>query len=158
MMSRVLHHNQKDLVGMAGIFAHVLDMAFCLKDNDPPLGRWNDAWALGRIAEKAKLPEIAATWMQRAAMASNIQGEGGFADARFVADAIRLLKRPGYWIQVEAIIDNALEAGRDEPWLHREAAILYEHRLLCLPRALTHARQCDEPHRVLRLEKKISKE
>jgi uncharacterized protein len=157
MMSRVLHHNQKDLVGMAGIFAHVLDKARCLKDYDPPLGQWKDAWALGKIAEKARLQDFAAVWMQRAATASTNNAEGGFADPRFVADAIRLMKRQGNWLQVQAVIDNAFESGRDEPWLHREAAILYEHRLFCLPRALAHARQCDEPQRVLRLENKIQK-
>jgi len=45
----------------------------------------------------------------------------------------------------------------DEPWLHREAAILFEHRIKQPGLALSHAIRCGEPVRVQRLEKKIAK-
>ncbi len=157
LMGRVLHHNQRDLLGMAGIFAQVLDKAQCLHDNIPQETPWKEAWSLGRIAEIARIQEQAATWIQCAALANGKDSECRFLEARFVADAIRLLKRQGHWDDVEMIIKKALVAGQDEPWLHREAAILYEHRRAHLSKALLHARQCQEPGRILRLEKKILK-
>ncbi len=157
MMERVLHHNQRDLMGMVGIFAKVLDKAQGLQDNDPAEGSWQESWALGRIAELARIQGCAANWMLKAAEAHHPENDNGFVQNRFVADAIRLLKRQQQTLQVEMIITKALDAGLDEPWLHREAAILYEHRMLNLEQALIHAHQSKEPARVQRLENKIRK-
>ncbi len=157
MITRVLHHNQRDLVGMVGIFSRVLDMAGRLQDGDERMSSWQEAWALGCIAEKAGLREDAADWMQRAVVDGKSGSVNRFIQPRFVTDAIRLLKRQRNWRRVEVVIEKALVAGMDEPWLHREAAILYEHRIDCPVKAMTHARLCNEPARVLRLEKKSNK-
>ena len=82
--------------------------------------------------------------------------EQGYSQAPFVKDAIRLLKRQKAWQRVNQVISRALDNGLDEPWLHREAAILFEHRLRHLKLALSHAEHCEEPLRVQRLEKKIA--
>jgi len=156
-IGQVLHHNQRDLLGMVGIFARVLDMADHLLDTDPQVKSWKNAWALGRIAEKARLNEIAAHWMQRAVMAPDTELDGGFLTHQFVGDAIRLLKRQGRWLEVELVINHAFQAGIDDAWLHREAAILYEHRIDRPHQALSHAECCGEPVRVQRLKKKIAK-
>lgn len=155
LMGRVLHHNQRDLTGMVGIFSHVLDKARNLQNHDTEVRNWKDAWALGRIAEKAMLKESAAHWMQKAVLVPESKSDGRFVLSGFVADAIRLLKRQGNWAHVENVIKQAREAGLDQPWLHREAAILYEHRIVNLARALDHAQLSMEPGRVQRLEKKI---
>jgi uncharacterized protein len=157
LLANVLHHNQKDLLGMVGIFAQVLDMARRLHDNASGNDTWREAWALGRIAEKSRLTGTAANWMQRAVSDSRILGDGGFESRPFVADALRLLKRQGDWELVEKVIVEAFAAGHIEPWLHREAAILYEHRLVRLEIALSHAHRCGEPARVQRLETKNRK-
>lgn len=157
LMSKVLHHNQRDLLGMVGIFARVLDKAQCLHDNNPGTNHWKEAWALGRIAEIARFQECSAGWMQQAVKSRETESENRFLQDRFVADAIRLLKRQGHWPRVEAVIQKALKAGLDAPWLHREAAILYEHRIVHLGLALEHAHGCLEEGRVQRLQKKILK-
>ncbi len=55
------------------------------------------------------------------------------------------------------VLEMALAQGLDEPWVHREAAILFEHRLVQLDRALYHGRLCGEMGRRERLERKILK-
>jgi len=95
--------------------------------------------------------------MHRACIMSESSGDNGYLQARFVADTIRILKRQANWQRIAHAIDKSLKAGLDEPWLHREAAILYEHRITNLSLALAHARVCHEPGRVRRLEMKILK-
>lgn len=158
MISKVLHHNQRDLVGMVGIFSRVLDKARRLMDDNPREADWRQAWALGKIAEKAKLQKSAAKWMDLAVLAAENKEPISFSEHRFVRDAIRLLKRQAMWARVEVVISNALQRGLNEPWVHREASILYEYRLLNTDRALVHARQSQEQGRVHRLELKTAKE
>jgi len=83
-------------------------------------------------------------------------GPHGLGDPRFLADAVRILKRGGDWLLVERVINDGLAAGVDEPWLHREAAILYEHRLDQRPKALDHALKSGEDHRVARLRRLLN--
>ena len=75
-------------------------------------------------------------------------------DPRFVNDAIRILKRSGDWRLVEDLVHWGLAAPAPALSLHREAAILYEHRLVDLEKALAHARLCGENGRVGRLKRK----
>ncbi len=161
LLPNVLHHNQKDLLGMLGLFARILDMATRLRDNGPrndfQVGSWLEAWALGKIAEKAGERALAAQWMLRSATEYPSDSEVMLVDERFVGDAIRLLKRQKAWVEIRGLISEALLAGVDEHWLHREAAILFEHRLHELELALVHAQECSEPRRVQRLQRKIAK-
>ncbi len=156
LMYRVLHHNQKDLLGMAGIFSRVLDMARLLTDIEFRVDHWLQAWALGRIAEKAGLQKEASVWIQQAMFGPPKELHEGKFQVAFAKDAIRLLKREKAWLAVETVINQASQHGLSALWLHREAAILFEHRLKRLDLALFHARLCEEMPRVKRLEKKIA--
>ncbi|PID80312.1 hypothetical protein CSB20_07875 [bacterium DOLZORAL124_64_63] len=153
MMARVLHHNQRDLVGMAGIFRQVARRAELL-ESEPAPGHWRDAWALGRIAERRRSAAAAERWILAATEGSCAAPEAALREARFVADAVRILKRGAHWERVRRLLGGCLRAGLREPWVHREAAILYEHRLGRLQDALEHARLCGEADRIARLEKK----
>ena len=155
MMARVLHHNQRDLVGMAGLFAEVLSRARRLVEVDAA-GTWREAWALGRIAERRRCGEAAQRWMLAATEGEAAAPEAALGEARFVADAVRILKRGARWETVRRLLAGCLRAGLDEAWVHREAAILFEHRLELLDEALEHARLCGEADRVARLEKKLA--
>jgi len=157
MIARVLHHNQRDLMGMVGIFGNVLTRARQLEDNETAVLNWQEAWALGRVAEKARLKKKAAFWLERAFVLPETPGDGKELESRFIADALRILKRQGCWFLVEEIIVTSIDGGLDESWLYREAAILYEHRICRLELALEFAGRCDEPARLERLEKKIKK-
>ena len=152
---RVLYHNQRDMVGMAHIFNEVVSLARVVRNPDKA-GKmdWYQAWALGRISENSLEVELSLNWFQQARLAAEMV-PGGFADKRFVADAVRVLKRGGDWAVVENVIACALENGQNDDWLHREAAILYEHRLVDLTRALHHARYAGEEHRLNRLLRKL---
>jgi uncharacterized protein YprB with RNaseH-like and TPR domain len=160
-LGRVLYHNRRDMVGMASIFNHLVRAAGLLP-SDPETGEWQEidwrrAWGLGRIAEWRGEPELATAWMQRSVELVEEAGGSGFREERFVADALRIIKRSGRWQVVENIIARALGCSQNGTWLHREAAILYEHRLVRLEVAMRHALCAQDSHRVERLEKKLSR-
>jgi len=116
---------------------------------------WRRSWALARVAERRRDDDTAAAWIS-AALAS------GSADATlavapsFTVDAVRILKRSRRWTDLEALLGAVLAAGAGA-WAHREAAILYEHRLARLEKALGHARQCGEPGREERLLRRLAR-
>ena len=153
LLPRVMVHNHLDMEGMSRFFARVVEAARLLEEGDGSLNRlnWLDGWALGRICERRRDTTSALACLGAAAAAAPRQGARGLGDPRFLADAVRILKRGGDWPLVERVINDGLAAGVDEPWLHREAAILYEHRLIKLPKALDHALKSGEGHRVERL-------
>lgn len=154
-MDRVLYHNQQDLLGMAGIYKQVLDICCALSENPDGIDHsfpWRLCWSLGRIAEIQRHQERAAGWILEALAGAPPAARG---EKRLVADSVRILKRRGHWLQVDDILQDALRAGLDEAWVHREAAILHEHRLGNVEKALEHARLSEEPHRIERLEGKL---
>jgi hypothetical protein len=55
------------------------------------------------------------------------------------------------------MIHDALISDAGDTAMHREAAILYEHRLLDLERALRHARLAGDEHRTARLERLLAR-
>ena len=157
-LRRVLYHNQRDMVGMAHIFRKMVAMAQIMMDEQSrPVPGWLDAWALGRIAEIRGDGPLSLFWFNLARLAA-APVPGAFADSRFVADAVRVLKRSGDWQVVENLIACALDCGQNEPWLHREAAILYEHRLVDLARAHRHALAAGDEHRLNRLVRKLKQQ
>ncbi len=79
------------------------------------------------------------------------------ARRRFRRDALRNLKRRRQWDLVEVIIADGLGSDPNDAVLHREAAILYEHRLIDLERALEHAQLSGDSHRAGRLERLLAK-
>jgi hypothetical protein len=153
LLSRVMTHNHRDMLGMGQLFnlvaaaAHSLDNGIDQTDNL----NWRDGWALGRISERRRDTDSALACLGASVASAPRHGSGGHGDPRFLADAVRILKRGGDWLLVERVINDGLSAGVDEPWLHREAAILYEHRLGEWPKALDHALKSGEDHRVARL-------
>lgn len=153
-LHRVLYHNQRDMVGMACIFKEIVNLGQVFPGVAGPGDlSWQEAWALGRIAEIMGDVPLSLFWFNRARCAADI-GPAAFADPRFVADTLRVLKRGGDWPVVENVIARALDCGQNEGWLHREAAILYEHRLVDLDRARLHAQNFGDEHRLNRIRRK----
>ena len=69
----------------------------------------------------------------------------------FLLDAVRMLKRAADWRAGGRRARRGSALHPREPRLHREAAILYEHRLADLARALHHAEALGDPRRLARL-------
>jgi uncharacterized protein YprB with RNaseH-like and TPR domain len=160
LLPRVMTHNHRDMVGMGRLFDRVTEAARSIEPGAEATGRldWLDCWALGRICERRRDTASALTCLETSVAAAPRQAARGLGDPRFLADAVRILKRGGDWSLVERVIHDGLGAGVDEPWLHREAAILYEHRLVKLPKALDHALKSGEDHRVERLRRLLGKD
>jgi len=162
LIPRVLRHNQRDVRGMALLFRSVLARADALPRG--PRTAWNrlswqDAWANGRVCEIRGEQDLAAAWLDQALHLRRAESaaHGSFPPPeRFFRDAVRILKRTGAWLQIEEVIQAGLGACGDRPWLHREAAILYEHRLGRLPEAWHHAQRSGESLRLDRLARKLS--
>jgi hypothetical protein len=167
VLKRVLRHNYRDMVGMAYLFRRVATRTRTLA-RLPVRGRasvpWQDAWANGRIWEERGDPARAAGWLTAALQATDLGREvkrpvpqAQVIPETFVRDAVRILKRTAAWSQVEATIKAGLRSCGDRPWLHREAAIMYEHRLCNLHHAWIHAQKAQEPVRLARLSRKLKK-
>jgi uncharacterized protein YprB with RNaseH-like and TPR domain len=159
LVSNVMTHNHRDMLGMGCLFERVSAAARSL-DQETGSTRgmnWLDGWALGRICERRRDTSMALACLTAAVGAAPFEKARGLGDPRFLADAVRVLKRGGDWGLVERVIHQGLSAGVDEPWLHREAAILYEHRLVQPAKALDHALKSGEDHRVNRLRALLSR-
>jgi hypothetical protein len=119
-------------------------------------GCWQDAWARGRVCERRRLDADAAAWLTRAAdhAGLGVQAPAHLGDVplAFLLDAVRILKRVAAWPRVEGLLDAGLVRHPQEPRLHREAAILYEHRLRDPERALRHALILGDQRRLARLQ------
>jgi hypothetical protein len=149
----VLRHNRRDICGMAHLLGEVLGAAATLtpapSSTDLWRGNWHDAWARGRICERRRRDRDAADWLARAVDDAVVRHTD--LPLVFLLDAVRILKRAADWRRVAALLDAGLLAYPHEPRLHREAAILYEHRLADLARALRHAEALGDPRRLARL-------
>jgi len=166
LLPQVLTHNHRDMVGMSEILAHVcragqwLGVAGGAGRSWPDDARWHGragAWALGRICERRLEPEAAAWCFAQAWACAWDDVVEPDRRRRFRRDAIRNLKRRRHWDLVEDVIGDGLESEPDDAGLHREAAILYEHRLIDLARALQHAIRAGDDHRTARLERLLAK-
>jgi uncharacterized protein YprB with RNaseH-like and TPR domain len=150
----VLRHNRRDLAGMAWILDRLCtESAAARRSPETPEPDWRRAWALARVAERRRDDEAAAEWMTAALTAAG-SGVAQATAPSFTLDAVRMLKRARRWLDLEALLMAVLEQGAGA-WAHREAAILYEHRLTRLETALRHARQCGEPGREERLRRRL---
>jgi hypothetical protein len=148
-LRRVLTHNRRDMEGMARIFAAISAAAGRLGAPAPAAAQdWRLAWSLGRACERRHDHDAAAAWM-RAAVAT-APGDVPI----FLSDAVRILKRDRDWYGALSVIGGALDAGVEGAWLHREAAIIWEHRLGDVGRALDHARRCGDGRRLARLRRR----
>lgn len=150
-MPAVFRHNGRDLAGMAAILARAGEAAVAVAA-PPAAGAppwpWQDAWSAGRLCERRGRPPAAAAWIEAAL-------RDGEPHEALYADAVRILKRAGAWERAAAVAEEALRRCGSRPWLHRTAAILYEHRLRRPEAALAHARRLDEPARLARLARKL---
>lgn len=154
-LERVLYHNRADMLGLGHIFVEMVRLARDLGEGSPRDEReWRQAWALALVAERRGDVDLSIAWMLGAHRAA-LPDEGAWELDRFVADQLRILKRSGDWTLVAVIIEKALAAGRKDWWLHREAAILFEHRLVDLARARRHAAACGDEHRLARVQMKF---
>jgi len=149
----VIEHNKRDMAGMAAILREAVAWSRLL--TRPATRRslpWRDAWSLARLCERAGDRDNEALWMARAL-------DDARADERpprlFLADAVRMIKRTGEWQCVAELLTWAEQSRGRATWSDREGAILYEHRLVDLPRALDYARGLGDSHRIARLESKI---
>ena len=154
-LQRVLEHNRRDMEGMARVLLAVCGAARQLAAPPAPglAPDWRLAWSLGRICERRRANPAAAGWLRLAALAPAARRE-----RRFLADALRVLKRDGDWSAALDLIDRAVARGDGDPWLHREAAIIWEHRLGDADKALAHARRTGDDRRVERLRRRKDKE
>ncbi|MFO7610517.1 MAG: ribonuclease H-like domain-containing protein [Candidatus Krumholzibacteriia bacterium] len=145
----VLTHNLRDMEGMARVLLAVAEAAAGLGAPPPaaPAPDWRLAWACGRICERRRDHAAAAAWLALAAAADR-------NEQRLLADAVRVLKRLGEWEAALALVERALAAEPRAAWLHREAAIIWEHRLGDPQKALAHARLTGDHRRIARLERR----
>lgn len=146
----VLRHNRRDMEGMAHILRAICRVA---QDLSAGPGRattdWRDAWSRGRICEYRGDMPLAAAWLRQAIRTTDEPGQ-----KRLVADALRLLKRDGDHAGARDVAEAAVSVGPDTTWLHREIAILCEHRLGDLETALAQALLAGDDHRVTRLRRR----
>lgn len=155
-LAQVLTHNQRDLTGMALILTRAVAGAARLTAAPTgPLEAWQDAWSAGRLCEGRRETAAAAAWIASALQALP---NPALAPEAFFSDAVRLLKRAAAWPQALRVLELAACALGDRPWIHREAAILLEHRLMRLDQAWIHARRLGEPRRLARLDRKRAAE
>jgi hypothetical protein len=166
LLDNVLTHNHRDMVGMAEIFGRVCRLGAWLAlgpdlDTAWPAAELADdragAWALGRICERRSQTEVAATFFARSWQSQWGVVQDEQAQGRFRRDGIRNLKRCRSWDLVEEMIHDALVSDTGDFFMHREAAILYEHRLVDLERALHHAGLAGDKHRTARLERLLTR-
>ena len=147
-----LEHNRWDREGMA----HILTAAAARAGAAPtdPTPPWQDAWSLARLAAVRGAIDEAAAWLDAALAAAPPPGNGG-PPARLLTDAVRVLKRSGEDLRVRALLDVYRVAHGEDLWYHYEAAVLHEHRLTDLDRAVAHARALGDGHRLQRLQRKL---
>jgi uncharacterized protein len=159
LLPNVLRHNRRDVCGMGHLLGEILAAATTVAPAPPVRdawpGCWQDAWSRGRVCERRRLDADAATWLERAL---DDAGVGVLAPAHlgdvplvFLLDAVRILKRAASWVRIEQLLETGLICHPQEPRLHREAAILYEHRLRDPERALRHAAVLGDQRRLARL-------
>jgi uncharacterized protein YprB with RNaseH-like and TPR domain len=162
LLPNVLRHNRRDMEGMARVFLEITARAVSL-DRHPVFGEdidlpWQDAWANGRLCEMRGRQAAAAAWLAAALRQAGWRPGRALPEevpANCCADALRLWKRGRDWMAVEALLQAALRRFGDLLWLHREASMLYEHRLGRLEVAWRHARALGEPGRLTRLQRKL---
>ncbi len=160
-MERVLRHNRRDMEGMGVVFRDICHWAEAVGEPErhAQVG-WRLAWSLARIGAARGSLEAGCAWLARALDGLDREGPAAGWDGVpeiFWRDGLVLAKRARRHQLTRRIIRGALAADPRSPRFHREAAILFEHRLPQLDKALEHAFQSNEPRRVRRLEEKLGR-
>ncbi len=149
----VIEHNRRDMTGMAAILGEALGQALLLKKPHTRTALpWQDAWSLARLCENCGDRENEAPWMLRAL--ADLPADA-LPPRRFLVDAVRMIKRTRDWRRVADLLTLPEAVHGRRPWSNHEGAILYEHRLPNLSRALDYAIALGDAHRRERIEAKI---
>ncbi len=155
LLPEVLRHNRRDMTGMARILSAVAAAATAVTAETSGWGGlWQEAWGRALIGERRRDRTLAAAWARH--LAEPVVAEDVTLPA--CLDAVRLLKRVADWPRVAAILENALSRWPDDRRLHYEAAVIHEHRLGDLARALVHAEVLAEPRRLDRLRRRLARD
>ena len=147
----VLRHNRRDMDGMAHILVALAAESALVTTAETCATSWPDAWSRALIGERRGDRGVAAAWACRLADPDVVP----LAAEMALRDAIRLLKRIGDHGAVERLVSGGLRRWPGANWLHYEAAVLYEHRLGDLARAMIHAERLGDPHRCARLQTRL---
>ena len=115
---------------------------------------WPECWSRALVCERRRRTGPAAAWA--AALAMHVT-DGREIPLAAHLDAARLLKRVLEWGHVEQVVNAGLATWPQEPRLHYEAAVLYEHRLDDPARALVHAEAMGDEHRIERLRVRLER-
>ncbi len=152
LLAAVLRHNRRDMDGMGLILARLAAVAADLDPvPDSYQGSWVDAWSRALVCERKRCRVTAANWARHLAPAA----AGEDIPVVGLLDAIRLLKRVEAWTAVADLVRHGLVRHPDDPRLSYEGAVLYEHRLGDLARALRHAEVLGDKHRLNRLRSRL---
>ena len=163
-LPEVLRHNRRDMEGMGEIVAAILAAATVLTSAadtlaDQPLA-WPDAWSLGRLCEARRETPYAAAWFRLALERISAPTTGGAATElpeRLLVDAVRIFKRARDWPRVLDLLTRGQQLYPHRRWLHREAAMHFEHRLGRPDLALPHAEAEGDPNRLARIQRKLAR-
>lgn len=154
LLDAVLRHNRRDIAGLGLMLGAVAAAAGGI-DAGPE--RWHgppaEAWGRALICERRGHRELAAAWARtavKAGIADAVCPDGTLPLPGWL-DAIRLLKRVADWPLVALLVERGLVRWPAQPRLLYEAAVLYEHRLGDLQRALAYARALADARREQRL-------
>ncbi len=151
-LAAVLRHNRRDLAGLGRILGAVAQAAHEITEVPRVFaGSACESWSRALVGERRGDRHLAAAWARQAAEAV------GELPINGLLDAVRLLKRVGDWSTVASLLDAGLDRWPEEPRLHHEAAILYEHRLSDWPRALSHATALGDTRRQHRLRARLER-
>jgi len=152
LLPAVLRHNRRDMDGMGLILGRLAEEASTMDNQSGEwTGSWADAWSRALVCERRRRRVAASDWARHlvpAAAQAEIPLPG-------LLDAIRLLKRVEAWEEVGELVRRGLVRYPDDPRLSYEGAVLYEHRLGDLTRALDHAEVLGDQHRLSRLRTRL---
>ena len=152
LLPAVLRHNRRDMDGMGLILSQLAAAAETIEPVPDNISwSWVEAWSRALICERRRRRIPAAEWARHIVPSVTVES----VPLLCVLDAIRLLKRVEAWTSVGDLVQHGLSRFPGDSRLSYEGAVLYEHRLEDLDRALEHAEVLGDPHRLARLRSRL---